>query len=378
MPHPLLQCQEPRRRLKIRNLNLVPGTKCATHELLTSMPQNVKKRCLRHGLTHVETKELTLRRRRCGKGFVYLEAKGTVLRDQTQKARIRHLAIPPAWTDVRIATDERAHIQAVGRDTEGRLQYRYHPDWDQLRAEIKQQRLLYLGASLGRVRAAVNAALIAPGLTRTKITAAIVRLIDRALLRPGYEEYARKGGGRGAATLMKDDVGVNGDQVLLDFEGKGGKEVKLKVLDPLLAGVIMQLMKRKGRRLFSMRDGDGERPVTAKEVNGFIAEVSGAPISAKDFRTFRASASAVAFLTENNNHESVASRKKTIAQAADRASETLANTRTVARSSYIHPAVIKAYQAGKLETSLLRGRLRQGLNKAETALMRFLESIAGS
>jgi DNA topoisomerase-1 len=337
------------------------------------MPQNAKKRCLRYGLTHVETKELTLRRRRCGKGFVYLDAKGTVLSDQTQKARIKQLAIPPAWTDVCVATDERAHIQAIGRDTEGRLQYRYHSDWDKLRAEIKRHRLLHFGTSLGRVRAAVKAALIAPGLTRTKIIAAIVRLIDRALLRPGYEEYARKEGGRGAATLMKNDVSIEGDQVLLDFAGKGGKEVKLRIRDPLLAGVITQLLERRGRRLFSTLDRDGEHPVTAKEVNGFLAEVSGAPVSAKDFRTFRASASAVAFLTQNNNHQSGASRKKSIVQAADRASEVLANTRMVARSSYIHPSVIEAYEAGNLETSLLQGRLRRGLNKVETALMRFLE-----
>jgi DNA topoisomerase I len=342
------------------------------------MSQDVEKLCRRYRLNYVETADLRLRRRRCGKGFAYIDADGGPIRDKLTKARIKQLAIPPAWTGVCIAEDERAHIQAVGRDAEGRLQYRYHTDWDKARSETKAQRLLRLGTVLPRLRGAVRKALSGPELTRTKVIAAVVRLIDRALLRPGYEEYAEARGSRGAATLLKSDVSVQGNKVLIEFEGKGGKPVKRELKDKLLAPVVKKLSSLKGRRLFSAPDGSGQqRPVTAREVNAFIAEASGADVTAKDFRTFRASAEALATLTENNGHETEKLRKQAIIEAADKASEILVNTRTVARSSYIHASVIKAYESGKLETSLFRGRLRSGLNRIESALMRFLERKSG-
>lgn len=338
------------------------------------MPKNAAKLCRRYGLTYVETSALCLKRRRRGKGFAYYDAEGGLLRDKALKQRIAKLAIPPAWTEVCIAEDERAHIQAIGRDAEGRLQYRYHPDWDRFRASSKVKRLARLGSALPKLRGKVKQALSAPGLSRTKMIAAVVRLIDRAQLRPGNEEYARAEGGRGATTLLKSDIAIEGDLVMLDFKGKGGKEVKREIRDPLLARVLKRLSRLRGKRLFAAPDENGaQRPITAREVNAFLAEAGGAPISAKDFRTFRASATALAFLTEHNGHDSERARKKAVIEAADEASKLLANTRTVARSSYIHPTVIEAYEAGKLEASLLRGRLRTGLTKIETALVRFLE-----
>jgi len=338
------------------------------------MSLDPKEHCRRFGLVYVQTSALELRRHRRGKGFSYRDATGKTIRDRAIKARINQLAIPPAWTEVCIAADERAHIQAIGRDAEGRLQYRYHPDWDKARATAKEGRLKRLGSALPRVRDAVRKALAAPGLTRPKVVAAVVRLIDRALLRPGYEEYARSEGGRGASTLLKSDVAIDGDKVLLVFKGKGGKEIRRELRDPLLARVLRKLSVSRGRRLFGFSDGNGgKRPVTAREVNEFLADASGSEISAKDFRTFRASATALAVLAEHNGHESEKLRKKAIVTAADEVSEILVNTRSVARTSYIHPSVIEAYEAGRLETSLLRGRMRKGLSRIESALMRFLE-----
>jgi len=145
----------------------------------------------------------------------------------------------------------------------------------------------------------------------------------------------------------------------------------------LLARVLRKLSASRGQRLFSSSDGNGgKRPVTAREVNDFLAEASGSSISVKDFRTFRASATALAVLTEHNGHESEVMRKKAIVAAADEASKILVNTRSVARSSYIHPSVIEAYEAGKLKTSVLRGRMRKGLSRIESALMRFLETTS--
>jgi len=336
--------------------------------------QDAKKLCRRYGLNYVQTVDLRLRRRRCGKGFAYVDGSGRTISDKAVKTRIKRLAIPPAWSDVCIAQDARAHIQAVGRDAEKRLQYRYHTDWDKARSETKAQRLRRLGKALPRLRDAVRKALSNPELTRTKVIAAVVRLIDRALLRPGYDEYAEARGSRGAATLLKSDVAVEDDTIFLEFEGKGSKPVKWKLKDKPLARVLKKLSGLKGRRLFRAPDNSGEqRPVTAREVNAFIAEASGANVTAKDFRTFRASAEALALLTENNGHETVKLRKQAIIAAAAKASEILVNTRAVARSSYIHASVIKAYESYKLEASLFRGRLRSGLNRIESALMRFLE-----
>ena len=338
------------------------------------MTENRQSLSRRNGLTYVESSELPLRRRRCGKGFSYRDAAGRTLRDKAAKARIKALAIPPAWTDVCIAEDEQAHIQAVGRDAEGRLQYRYHPDWESVRARAKERRLLRFGSALPRLRRAVKSAFAGSEVTRTKVLAAVVRLIDLALLRPGHEEYARDEGGRGATTLLKKDVTVEGDKVMIAFQGKGGKDIRQKVKDRSLARVIRKLTNSRGRRLFTAPDENGaERPITARELNSFLARASGIGISAKDFRTFRASATALAFLIKHNGHESKKSRAKAIVGAADEASEILANTRTVARSSYIHASIIKAYERGKLKESVLRGRIRTGLSRMESALMRFLE-----
>jgi len=338
------------------------------------MRSETERLCRRYGLTYVKAADLQLRRRRCGRGFTYIDAKGQTLRDKVLKARIKQLAIPPAWTEVFIAEDERAHIQAIGHDAEQRLQYRYHPDWEQARSETKARRLLKLGSVLPRLRRKVRKALSGPGLNRKKVIAAVVRLIDRALLRPGHEEYAQERGTRGASTLLKSDVAIKGDTVTLSFEGKGGKPVRQIVRDKVLARVAKSLSALKGRRLFSLPDDQGRpRPVTAREVNSYLADTSGADITAKDFRTFRASAEALAFLAENKDCETAGLRKRAVAKAADRASEILVNTRSVARSSYIHPSVVDAYENGELKPSLFRGRLRAGLNKIESALMRFLQ-----
>jgi DNA topoisomerase I len=338
------------------------------------MPSDTDKLCRRYGLTCVKAADLHLRRRRCGRGFTYIDAEGRTLRDAMLKARINQLAIPPAWTEVFIAEDERAHIQAVGHDAEHRLQYRYHPDWEQARSETKAHRLRKLGRVLPRLRQRVRKALSVPGLNREKVIAAVVRLIDRALLRPGHEEYAQERGTRGASTLLKSDVAIEGDTVTISFEGKGGKPISQKVRDKVLARVAKSLSALKGRRLFSMPDDQGRpRPVTAREVNAYLADTTGADITAKDFRTFRASAEALAFLAERAGCDTAEPRKQALTKAADRASEILGNTRSVARSSYIHPSVVDAYEKGKLKPSLVRGRIRSGLNKIESALMSFLE-----
>ena len=255
------------------------------------MWRDAKRLCRRYGPTYVETLNFRLSGRRCGKGFAYVDSEGRTVRNNALKTRMRRLAIPPALTEVCIAEDARAHFQAVGRDAEGRSRYRYHPDWEQARADTKTRRLLRLGSALPHLRSAVRNALSAPGPTRHKVIAAAVRLIDRTRLQLGHEEYAQARGS-GASTLLKSDIVIEGDRLVLAFEGKG-KQIKREVRDTLLARVARGLAILKGPRLFSAPDDKGRlRPSAAREVNTFLAEGSGTDVMAKDFRTFRASAEA--------------------------------------------------------------------------------------
>ena len=316
------------------------------------MSQDPKSLCRRHGLTYVERSALNLRRRRCGRGFVYLDGSGRPVPGKALKARIKALAIPPAWADVCIAEDESAHIQAIGRDADGRLQYRYHSNWETIRSSAKERRLLSFGSALPKLRRAVKTAFAGSEVTRTKVIAAVVRLIDLALLRPGHEEYARTGGGRGATTLLKDDVAVEGDKVILEFEGKGGKQIRQEVEDPPLARVVRKLSVLRGRRLFKAPDGNGAaRPITAREVNSFIAEATGIKISAKDFRTFRASAAALVFLTKRNGHELQArpdQGNRGCGRPSQRNSVQHADRRTLELHSREHHRGIRAGKAKRL------------------------------
>lgn len=311
-------------------------------------------------------------RRRRGKGFSYLDEKGNVIRNKALKAQFQRLVIPPAWTDVRLARKPNAHIQAVGRDTAGRQQYIYHPDWEEHRVAVKERRLILLGKALPRIRNSVRTALAKPTLTPKTVQAAVVRLIDRTLLRPGHETYAKERGTRGAASLLKSDVQAKSDTVIVDVTGKGGKQIHKELRDPALARVIRMLQKLPGPRLFQIPDGDGRlRPVTASDVNHYIADRAGACVSAKDFRTFEASAAALSKLCEEDAKNQT-QRKRAVVAVADFVSRKLVNTRAVARSSYIHPKVTEAFEAGKLRSRALKGQTIAGLNKMESALMRFL------
>lgn len=311
-------------------------------------------------------------RRRCGKGFSYLDEKGNVIRDKALKAQFQRLVIPPAWTEVRLARKANAHIQAVGRDTAGRQQYIYHPDWEEHRTAVKERRLVQLGKALPRIRNAVRNALSTPKLTPQTVKAAVVRLIDKSLLRPGHEAYAKERGTRGAATLLKSDVTVKGGTIIVDAIGKAGKQIHKEVRDPALARVVRKLQKLPGPRLFQITDGHGGlRPITASDVNHYIADRAGANVSAKDFRTFEASAAALSQLCDEDANNQT-QRKRALVAVADFVSDKLANTRSVARSSYIHPKVTQAFESGKLRSRILKGKTVSGLTKMESALMRFL------
>lgn len=335
-----------------------------------------ERRLLRRlGLKKAEPDSLTIVRQPHGRGFAFHDASGARISDPDTRARIAALVIPPAWRDVRIAAEARAHLQAVGRDEAGRLQYLYHPAWEEVRAARKIERLRRLGRGLQKLRAAVARDLSNSSLDRRRMLAAAATLVDRAGLRAGHEAYAGPESGRGAATLLKRHVKIDGNEVHLSFRGKGGRRIECTLADPDLARVMAELKQVRGERLFKERNGSGVRPITAEDLNEYLREASGEDITAKDFRTFRASARALELLCSSGPAASATERRRCLAAAARQVAGLLSNTASVARASYIHPQVIERFEDGQLDPALLRPKWRHGLDGAETALMRMIEEI---
>jgi DNA topoisomerase-1 len=279
------------------------------------------------GLVVVGPEALTLRRVRCGKGFGFRTGTGAVLRDARHIARLRSLAMPPAYVDVRYATDPAAHLQAVGTDAAGRLQYRYHAKWTEVREALKARRLGRIARSLPAIRRAVAKALAAETDDAAHAIAAVVHLVHLTAIRAGSESYARDHGTRGASTLLKSNVKVEGRLVRLSFKAKGGKAVTKEVRDPRLARALERLLALPGRRLFQYRDAAGTvRQVHAHEVNAFLCNVVGRRISLKDFRTLVGSAGALEALSNLAPATSQRARRSQLKTAMASVAEALANT----------------------------------------------------
>jgi DNA topoisomerase-1 len=302
------------------------------------------------GLRLVATEDLSIRRRRRGKGFSYLDADGRVIRDSATVHRLARLAVPPAYEDVLYARDPSAHLQAVGRDAAGRLQYRYHPEWEKVRELRKARRLARLAEVLPRIRRSVGQHLAATEPTRECACAAVIELVARSAIRPGSESYARLRGTRGAATLLKSNVTVYGESITLSFRAKGGKTIVKEFTAPRLAEVIARLRLLPGRRLFQYRADTGDvRHVTAREVNAFLREIAAARISLKDFRTLLASASALEALALTAPAAKETQRRKQVLEAVRAVADDLANTPAICRKSYVHGSVVAAFEDGVLE-----------------------------
>lgn len=315
---------------------------------------------------------LTIRRRRRGRGFEYLDDAGRRLTDRATLQRIRSLAIPPAYRDVRIAAQANAHLQAVGRDDAGRLQYRYHPNWDLVRDRRKNAQLAAFCSVLARIRRRVAQDLRLKGLPRQRVLAAVVMLIDRTHIRIGCEDYVHSGRSRGAATLTKRNVRRRGDLVALDFTGKGGRAFQCEIVSRPLSRAIAALERLPGRRLFQYRDAEARlRRVKAGEVNLYLQEIAGVTVTAKNFRTLAASATAARILAGAEAAQSRRGRYRQTAAVVAQVAQMLGNTPAVARRSYVLPEVLKAFEEGRLQAAC-PGRAVRGLKRGEAAVQRLL------
>jgi DNA topoisomerase-1 len=301
------------------------------------------------GLTYCSDEQVGLRRVKAGQGFRYLDRHEKPVTDERTLARIQALAIPPAWTDVWICPRATGHIQATGRDARGRKQYRYHPDWSTARAETKFGRVAAFGRKLPRLRKRVEEDLGKRGLTREKVLATTVRLLELTLIRVGNVEYARQNRSFGLTTLNKRHLDVDGSALRFHFRGKSGKDHEVSVRDQRLARVIRSLQDLPGQQVFKYREPDGDLcPVTSEDVNAYIRDAMGEDFSAKDFRTWAGTVSAARALRGMEPSDTKTQSRGRITKCVKAVSGLLGNTPAVCRSAYIHPRVFDLYESGEL------------------------------
>ncbi len=337
------------------------------------------------GLRYVEDGDPGFSRRRRGKGFEYRGVGGETLSDPAVRERIASLAIPPAWREVWICPHPDGHLQATGRDEAGRKQYIYHPAFTALRDAAKFARLTAFGEVLPRVRRRVRRDLRRGTLDRTRLVAAAVRLLDSTLIRVGNPAYAKQNGSYGVTTLRRKHVRLNGSEIDLRFIGKSGEKHALTLVDEELAAVVRDTQELPGYELFRYLDADGaSQTVDSRDVNEYLAAVSGDDVTAKDFRTWGGTVVTAAALHASGLSARAAAElseaklKKALNEAICAAAETLGNTPAVCRQSYVHPALIDRFLAGAFDTayqeSLARARKsrRRELKLHEAATLEFL------
>jgi DNA topoisomerase-1 len=333
------------------------------------------------GLRYMSDEDGTraLRRRRAGRGFVYVDGQGHAIRDPDTLSRIKRLAIPPAWRHVWICPAPDGHLQASGRDARGRKQYRYHPRWRAVRDETKYTRMIAFAAALPAIRRKVADDLDRAGLPREKVLATVVRLLETTLIRVGNEEYARANGSFGLTTLRARHVDVDGSTLTFEFRGKGGRRHRVGVSDRRLARIVRRCQELPGQELFQYVDDDGERrTISSGDVNDYLRTISGEDFTAKDFRTWAGTVLAARALAEIPAFTSATAARRNVARAVERVAESLGNTPAVCRKGYIHPDVIDRYLAGDLLAALAPARRctgsSHGLRPDETAVVALLQS----
>jgi DNA topoisomerase-1 len=332
----------------------------ARHRRRTDLPADPRESARAAGLRYSTDARPGITRRRAGRGFGYRDPDEKRVTDRTVLARIQSLAIPPAWTDVWICNDPSGHLQATGRDARGRKQYRYHPAWRRGRDDTKFERLLDVARVLPRIRERCEADLATPGLSREKVLAAIVRLLELTLIRVGNEEYARINRSFGLTTLKRRHATVEGSAIRFRFAGKSGQRHEVGLRDRRLAAIVSRCQDLPGQDLFAYIGDDGvPHDVTSDDVNEYLREASGIDITAKDFRTWAGTVLAYRALRALAPVEDGRAAKKNVVEAVKLTAGRLGNTPAVARQSYVHPAILEAYMEGTIGGALLEAAEEQ-------------------
>jgi DNA topoisomerase I len=326
------------------------------------------------GLRYGYDQDPGIRRRRRGRRFDYFDARGRRIVNQALLERCRRLAVPPAWTDVWISPRANSHLQATGRDARGRKQYRYHIDWRTERDQTKFENLSAFGASLSVIRARVQSELARDSLDLDRVSAAIVRLLDRTGLRVGNDSYLRENHTSGLTTVSKKHVILHGREIELDFPGKGGKVWHGSVLAPRVARVVAQCQSIPGYRLFKYRDAAGKkRTVGSAEINRWLHALTGnAELTAKDFRTWHACTLFIHAALETSTD----GRQLPMNALLTRVADEIGNTPTILKKSYIHPNLLDLWRERGFGASewqrIARSQIPRHLSKTEALFLRWL------
>jgi DNA topoisomerase-1 len=315
-------------------------------------------------------------RRRRGRGFEYLDEDGDRIDDPEALARIRELAIPPAWKDVWVCPHPMGHLQATGVDAAGRKQYLYHPRWRERRDQEKFDEMIEFARALPAMRARVDRDLAGDGLGRDRVLACAVRLLDIGFFRVGGEDYAAENESYGLATMKKEHVTLINGAIGFDYPAKGGQRRIQSVVDPDIHDILASLKRRRGGSddLLAYKDGRRWRDVKSVDINEYVKEASGGDYSAKDFRTWNATVlAAVALAVSGGAAGSKTSRKRAVTRAIKEVARYLGNTPAVCRTAYIDPRVFDRYRSGltiggalpdigdETETTVIQGSVEEAV-----------------
>jgi DNA topoisomerase I len=315
-------------------------------------------------------------RRRCGRGFSYRHPDGSKV-SASERRRIESLVIPPAWDHVWICPIADGHLQATGRDQRGRKQFLYHPEFRKVRELMKYEQLAEFGRRLPKVREQIEADLGRRGLPQEKVLAAVVRLLDDTLIRVGNDEYAATNESFGLTTFQQHHADVDGGKVRFEFRGKSGIEQEVELRDPRLARIVKACQELPGEELFQyVDDDDAVVDVSSGMVNDYLRDVCGGKVTAKHFRTWGGTVVAAEALAELPVPDAESEAKSNELAAIDLAAERLGNTRSVCRSSYVHPRLFDAYREGGLQEAWKRARQARHFSRAERATLTVLEQAS--
>lgn len=350
-----------------------------TKRRLKSLVKNEEKTALAANLVYVTDKEEGITRKKRGNQFAYFY-RGKPLKDDEDLVRIKGLAIPPAWEKVWICKKENGHLQATGYDSKNRKQYRYHPNWSLLRTHTKFYRMISFGKALPQIRKAVKKDLSENELTKRKVLAAVVSLIEKTNIRIGNTEYEKANKSFGLTTLKDRHVRFGNKKVEFKFKGKKGVTHDIFLKDKKLARIIRECRDVPGRELFQYYDEEGaHHSIDSGMVNEYIREISGEDFTAKDFRTWAGTVHAFSALCKVGLCDTKTETKRRINEAIDYVSEQLGNTRAVCKKYYVHPSVISFYEERKIEKFFMKfnetdAPSMDGMSVAEEIVLQILEA----
>ena len=356
------------------------------HRMMTTKHKEYCKSATRAGLHYVTDGFAGFSRRRSGKGWSYFDEDGARIAEPDTRQRLNALAIPPAWIDVWICPDPEGHIQVTARDARGRKQYRYHASYRAARDQSKFRRMFEFSEILPLLRERVERDLRAAEQSRRQLLAALVRLLDRTLIRVGNDEYARDNHSYGLTTMRSKHAQVEGTQLRFSFRGKSGVEHSVTLDDPRIARIVQRSLEMHGQEIFQYLDADGKRRLLlADDVNEYLRKASGCDITAKDFRTWGGTMVAAVTLRALGPAASLLEAKRNIVLALDAVAERLGNTRAVCRKYYVHPALLIAYHLGLTAPLELATEKRDvghkqspaALRRDEVVVLQFLHESEG-